>query len=495
MASIAGIISQHAKLDIDSTGQLRKMLRLMRHRGPDNSVVRTLYDDRGAVGANEINLSPRRTHCTSLDEAPYILFDGELFNDRPEGMGDLDLFKEYYDKYERECFSRLNGNFACAIVEKDEEVVLARDHIGARPLFFGSNNSSIFFFSTEMKGLVDHVQFGIEELAPGYIYSSKKGLRAFDAFQPEVPDVDDSLQEAAKNLRELLIAAVRQRMDGVEAISLSGGLDSSIVAAIAKQFNPNLVLFTGTIANAPGPDLANAKLMAEFLDLKHHVYKISEEDITNFIPDAVWFLESFDEDCISGLISNYYVSKIVKQHSNSVLVGEGSDELFGGYRMVLKHPKVKSPEKRERLACKLVDIAYNTALRRLDRGWMANGVDYQIPFLDPSIVAFSRKIPMDWKIYGERQIEKYVLREAFRDMLPEQIANREKLRFSMGVGMDAVMDDIIARIVNPDEIKKRPKAAYGMPFASFKELYYYDLFLQQFPPSYEQQTVRWDPFK
>ncbi|MGD2012741.1 MAG: asparagine synthase-related protein [Desulfobacterales bacterium] len=494
MASLAGIISQHAKLDLDSTGQLRKMLRLMRHRGADNTVVRTLYDDRGAVGANEINLSPRRTHCTSLDEAPYILFDGELFNDRPEGISDLDLFKEYYDKYERDCFTRLDGSFACAIVEKDEEVVLARDHVGARPLFFGRNNS-IFFFSTEMKGLVDHVQFGIEELPPGRIYSSKKGIKAFDAFQPDIPEIGDSLEDTAKSLRELVIDAVRQRMDGVGAISLSGGLDSSIVAAIARQFNPNLVLFTGTIAKAPGPDLENAKRMAKFLDLEHRIYKISDEDITNFIPDAIWFLESFDEDCISGLISNYYVSRMVKQHANSVLVGEGSDELFGGYRMVLKNPKVKTSEKRERLARKLVDIAYNTALRRLDRGWMANGVDYQIPFLDSRVVAFSRKIPMDWKIYGDNQIEKYVLREAFRDMLPEQIANRVKLRFSMGVGMDNIIDDIIATMVNPEEIEKRPKAAYGMPFASFKELYYYDLFLQQFPPSYEQQTVRWDPFK
>ncbi|MGD2271156.1 MAG: asparagine synthase-related protein [Desulfobacterales bacterium] len=494
MASIAGVVSQRGKLDRDSTGQLRKMLRLMRHRGPDNSVVRTLYDHRGSLGANEINLSPRRTQCTSLVEAPYILFDGELFNDRPAKMSDLDLFKEYYHKYERDCFSRLNGSFSCAIVEKDEEVILARDHVGARPLFFGRTNN-VFYFSTEMKGLVDHVRFGIEELQPGCIYSSKEGIKTFDAFQPQVPEVGDNLEEAAGILRELLIEAVRLRMDGVGAISLSGGLDSSIVAAIAKQFSPHLVLFTGTIAKAPGPDLANAKRMAEFLGLEHRIYQITDADIMNLIPDAIRFLESFDEDCISGLISNYYVSRMVKQHSNSVLVGEGSDELFGGYRMVLKNPKVKSLEERERLARKLVDISYNTALRRLDRGWMANGVDYQVPFLDSRVVAFSRKIPMDWKIYGELQIEKYVLREAFRDMLPEQIANREKLRFSMGVGMDDIMDDIIAAVVDPAEIQKRPKTAYGMPFASFKELYYYDLFLQQFPPSYEQQTVRWDPFK
>ena len=126
---------------------------------------------------------------------------------------------------------------------------------------------------------------------------------------------------------------------------------------------------------------------------------------------------------------------------------------------------------------------------------MANGVQYKTPFLDTRVVALSNKIPMDWKIYGEKQIEKYVLREAFRDLLPEQIANREKLRFSMGTGMDDVMDRIVALKIDPEEIKQRPKAAYGLPFASFKELYYYDEFLQQFPPSYEKQTIRWDPFK
>ncbi|MCJ7593680.1 MAG: asparagine synthase-related protein, partial [Desulfobacterales bacterium] len=133
--------------------------------------------------------------------------------------------------------------------------------------------------------------------------------------------------------------------------------------------------------------------------------------------------------------------------------------------------------------------------RRLDRGWMANGVNYQIPFLDSRVVAFSQKIPMDWKIYGDKEVEKFILREAFRDMLPEKIANREKLRFSMGVGMDDVMDDLVSQMIDPREIKERPKAAYGLTFASFKELYYYDEFLRLFPPSYEKQTVRWDPFK
>lgn len=493
MASIAGIISKHGKIDFNSTKQLGRMLKLMRHRGPDNTVVRTLTDDRGALGANEINLTPKTTYATSMNEAPYILFDGELFNSRSSDQCDIDLFREYYEKHESDCFKHLNGSFSCAIVEKDEEVILARDHVGARPLFFGSDNG-VFYFCSEMKGLKDHVPFDVQELPPGCIYSSKKGMKTFEPFQPELPEIGD-IAQTAKMLRDLLIDAVKIRMDGVGVVSLSGGLDSSIIAAIAKEFNPHIKLVTGSVEKAPGPDLENARLMAEYLGLEHHIYMITEDDIKKYISDAVWHLESFDEDCISGIISNFYVSRKVKEFTNLVFVGEGADELFGGYRMVLKNPKVKSDEQRERLAQKLLEIAYNTALRRLDRAWMANAVVYQTPFLDTRIVAFSRKIPMKWKIYGEKQVEKFILREAFRDMLPEKIANREKLRFAMGTGMDDVMDGLISEIIDPDEIKLRPKAAYGLPFASFKELYYYDEFLQQFPPSYEKQTVRWDPFK
>ncbi len=465
----------------------------MRHRGPDNLAVRTLPNARGALGAIEINLTPERTPCAAFSRSPYIVFDGELFNERAAGQNDLELFKQFYDKYGKDCFTHLEGSYSCAIVEADE-VILARDQVGSRPLFFGSANN-ICYFSTEMKGLINHLRSDIHELAPGYIYSTKDGMRLFKPFVPDVPELANDLKDTAKILREIVIEAVKKRMDGVRAVALSGGLDSSIIAAIAKQYNPDLLLFTVTIDSAPGPDLENAVLMADFLGLEHHIYRITDSDISDFIPEAIWYLESFDEDCVSGIISNYYVSKMIKSYTNSVLVGEGADELFGGYRMVLKSSNVTSDEHREQLAQRLLDISYNTALRRLDRGWMANAVVYQTPFLDAKVVAFSQKIPMKWKIYGEKQVEKYILREAFRDMLPEKIANREKLRFAMGVGTDDVMDALIAKKIDPEEIKERQSAAYGLPFASFKELYYYDEFLRFFPPAYEKQTIRWDPFK
>ena len=492
MAAIAGIVSSNGKGLNGCSSEMGKVLEQMRHRGPDNSIVRSLPDGRGALGANEINLVQERTSCTAVSKPPFILFDGELFNKRSNGQSDVELFKEYYLKYGKDCFRHLDGGFSCAIVEEGE-TILARDPVGARPLFYGAENGS-FYFSTEMKGLRDYLRFDVQELPPGHLYSSLGGIEPFEPYEPEVPEVGN-LKETAQTLRELVIEAVRKRMKGVGGVSLSGGLDSSIVAVIAKQFNSNLKLFTGAIKKAPGPDLENAKLMADFLDLEHHIYLITDEDIMDFIPEAVWYLESFDEDCISGIISNYYVSKLAKEHTDSILVGEGADELFGGYRMVLKSPKVTGDDHREQLAQRLLDISYNTALRRLDRGWMANAVDYQTPYLDQKVVAFSQKIPMKWKIYGEKQVEKFILRDAFRDMLPEKIANREKLRFAMGVGTDDVMDDLVADVIDPKEIEERPNAAYGLPYASFKELYYYDEFLQHFPPAYEKQTVRWDPFK
>ena len=494
MASIAGIFSLNGDVLEGCGQQVGKMLERMWYRGPDNVTVRTLPDRHCALGANEVNLTPERTCCTSLSKPPFIVFDGELFNQRATGQHDIELFGEYYEKHGKKCFSLLEGSYTCAIVDAGE-VILARDSVGARPLFYGSENG-LLCFSSEMKGLIDHIRLDVNELPPGHIYSTGEGLKPFEPFVPNVPE-PRTINEAAVTLRQLFTEAVQERMPGIKGVSLSGGLDSSITAAIAKEYNPDLHLFTVTIDSAPGPDLENAVVMAEFLGLKHnhHIYRITDQDISDIIPRAVWHLESFDEDCISGIISNYYAARIAKEYTDAVLVGEGADELFGGYRMVLKNPSVTDDAHREQLAQKLLDIAYNTALRRLDRAWMANGVVYQTPFLDARIVTFAKKIPMAWKIYGDLQIEKFILREAFRDMIPESIANREKLRFAMGVGTDDVMDAVVSRIINPEEIKKRPKSAYGMPFATFKELLFYDEFLKLFPPAYEKQTVRWDPFK
>lgn len=228
-------------------------------------------------------------------------------------------------------------------------------------------------------------------------------------------------------METLMIQAVKKRMmDGAaKGISLCGGLDSSVSAAIAKSVDPEVKLFSTTIQRYPSKDLKYAKKMVEFLGREHHIYEITDNDILDFIPDAVWYMGTFDEDCVSGAIANHFTSKMIRERANCVLVGEGADELLGGYFRELKD--IPDPEEKERIARKLVQIACNTALRRLDRGWMFNSVNYRAPFLDPEILEFSNSIPMELKLHSDksqaRHVEIWILHKALRSWIPPEIAD------------------------------------------------------------------------
>jgi len=486
MSAIVGIVGPEAEAK-----DVSAMLNELRHRGPHNSVVRSL--DGAVVGCAELNTSYQATFAFSGERAPFVLLDGALFNERPYDLTNVSFLREKYEQKGVDCFSALEGSYACVIVDEDE-IMLVRDPVGARPLVYGTHNGHLYFAS-EAKALVDFLP-EVCELPPGYIYSTKRGLQPFALQRPDVPEFETPL-EAARALREVMVEAVEKQMaDGaVEGIALSGGLDSSIIAAIAKQFNVKLKMFSTTIKRYPSPDLGYAKLMANYLGLEHHIYQITDEDVERALPVAVRFLESFDEDCISGFVANYYSSKLAAEHTNCVLVGEGADELFGGYFRELQ--TIDDPAQKEAVSRKLVAIAYNTALRRLDRGWMSNSVDYRAPFLDGGIVALSEQIPLSMKVYAQdgEQIEKWILREAFRDMLPREIAKRPKLRFARGSGVDDLMDQIMAAKVGISDLQRTPMTSQGLAFNSPKELHYYRLFRKHFPAGYECLTCRWDPFK
>jgi asparagine synthase (glutamine-hydrolysing) len=487
MYGIAGITGKSVTDD-----QLLKMMNKIEHRGPDNTVIRKL--PAGGVGCCELFLS--RPSTTALaGEEPLVLLDGEIYNHLAEDRSAAEVVRELYLREGKACFSRLEGSFACVIID-GEETILARDEIGARPLIYRTEGKSLSFAS-EAKGLLGCAT-EVEELPPGHYFSSREGLRRFPGFSPATPDFDTPAQAAAI-LRELLIKAVGKMMaDGtMHGVALSGGLDSSIIAAIAKTIDPKIMLFSTTIERYPSKDLEFAKLMADFLNLEHHIYQITDQDITSLLPKIIYHLESFDEDCVSGAIANFYTSKMTSGFTNNILVGEGADELFGGYFAELK--EVGSEEEKEKIARRLVRIAYNTALRRLDRGWLSNSVNYRTPFLDQEVVAFSNKIPMALKVFQDRErgveVEKWILREAFKGWLPAEITCRTKLRFAGGTGVDDLMDELTAPQVSAAEFQACPRSETGMVLNSPKELYYYRLFREQFPAGFEKLTVRWDPFK
>ena len=491
MSAIAGIIGRKS-----AEGEIEKVLTSLKHRGPYNS--RTKDVTNGQVGVAEQKQSVESTAAMSSQDGPLVLLDGELYNSRPQGQSDVDMVRDLYLKHGKECFGYLDGVFACAIFDKDE-TILARDPLGPRACIYGTKGDELYFAS-EAKALIPHVS-EVDEIPTCHYYSTKEGIKKFKPFIPDVPDFDpDNPEEIAKVVKQVMIEGVERSLaDGsVGAISFSGGLDSSIIAGIAKDIKPGLPYVTATMKSKPGPDKEYSKRMADKYGLDYHLVEITNDEMLEALPKALWHLESFDEDCIFGWIANYFTARKCAEFSNCVLVGETADELFGGYLAEFEY--IESEEERQRICTHLVDIANNTGLRRMDRGWHANGVTPRAPFIDPSIVAASRKIPMKFKYYDHKDAvlpEKWILRAAFEDenYIPNEITWRPKLRFSRGVGVDALMNDLLGDKVSEEEFSKMPTTPKtGIKFYSEKERHFYDLFVSLFPASYENLCVRWDPF-
>jgi len=489
MAGIVGITGC-SETKIDSS-RVENMLEAVKHRGTHEPIVKTTSSTCfGCIG-----FSPE---VISQDSLPYVIMDGMLYrDDSRQEMSDTDFLRKQYMSHGKEALSKVRGSFACAIIDEDE-CIIARDHVGSRPLIYQETPQGGLMFASEAKALKDYTDC-VEELPPGHYYSSKEKLKQFNEPDPgfKLPHEWDTSEASLKKVRDVVIQAVEDivtNIEGIGGVSLSGGLDSSIILAVASQYNKNIQAFTSTLKVNHGEDLKYAKLMADYLGVKLHIYEITLEDIQNIVSKAVYYLESYDQDCITGFIANYYNSRLAKEHVDSILVGEGADELFGGYFRELDD--ISDPEEQERVAKRLVDVAYNTALRRLDRGWMSNSVDYYAPFLNPSVVTMAQDIPLDLKVYqpNGKPIEKWILREAFKDMLPDEITWRPKLRFARGVGVDDQLEKCIPDNLDEEALKKTPKSKKGITFQSPTELYLYNIFKKHFPEDYEGLTCRWDPF-
>ena len=487
MAAIAGIFGNDK--DKKTT---ERMLNSILHRGPDTyKIYQKIQLTAGVISSD---LSVARGDGFAQDGEIAVFFDGEIYNKRDQEKSDACIVLELYKQYGRTFPAYLEGVFACAVYD-GQDFILARDPVGVRPLYWGKVNDGGICFASEMKALVDIVQ-EVAELLPSTTFSANSGLAGYLPQYPEI-QMHGFANEAITKLPEYLTKAVAKRLDdnAVGACLLSGGLDSSIIAAVANELKPGLPVLT--VGTEGSPDLKNAVLMAEHLGMEHHIFTYDAEQIKEIIPKAVWALESFDEDCVSGAISNLFASAFAGKFTNCILSGEGGDELFGGYHLLKDLP---TESQRLKMMERLIEIAYNTALQRLDRSMMANSINYRTPFIDTDVIAFASQIPVQWKIHNDgngRLIEKWILREAFKDMLPKEIYLREKLRFSAGTGTDNLMDDIAKNEINDDDFNEASRNTIaGYYLNSPKELWYYNIFREKFPSvGFEKLVGRWDPGK
>lgn len=361
---------------------------------------------------------------------------------------------------------------------KGGNLLLKRDPLGVAPLYYGWNADGSLCFASEVKGLIN-ITSEIHELPPGHTFDGQKIHKYFDL--TKLPPLTDSPEQVAKDLRQRLEIAVEKRAGhGPVGAWLSGGLDSSLLAALARRHFQPLHTFTAGLPGAP--DVINAHLVAEYIKSKHHQLTVQARDLLAVLPEVIYHLESFDAWLVRSSILNYLVARLASGYVPAVFSGEGGDELFAGYAYL------KSLQPRQ-LPDELIDITarlHNTALQRVDRCAAAHGTLAHVVFLDPEIVDYALRIPAEYKLRAG--VEKWILRQAVADLLPTAIVERPKAKFWEGAGVQDLLAEYAGRQISDRDFANQRTLPNGWQLNSKEELLYYKIFCQHFG---ELENLAW----
>jgi asparagine synthase (glutamine-hydrolysing) len=360
-----------------------------------------------------------------------------------------------------------DGHFAMA---RGSNLVLQRDPLGVAPLYYGWTKERSLCFASEVKGLLE-VTRDVHELLPGHTFNGQRQEAYFQL--SKLPVLEDLPDNIAKELRRRLEAAVEKRtsLDSAGAW-LSGGLDSSVLAALARR---HFQLFHTFTAGLPGaPDVEYAQLVAKFIHSEHHVITVQVEDLLAILPEVIYHLESFDAWLVRSSIINYVVAKIAADYAPIVFSGEGGDELFAGYEYLKSLDPTRLPDE-------LIDITvrlHNTALQRVDRCASAHGTVAHVVFLDPEIVDYALRIPVEYKLRGG--VEKWILRQAMAGALPDSVLNRSKAKFWQGAGVEDVLAQHAEEKISDVDFAQERYLPNGWKLNTKEELLYFRVFREHF---------------
>jgi asparagine synthase (glutamine-hydrolysing) len=483
MAGIAGIQG-------GVNSELGTMLDRIKHRGPHEVWVSQI--ENVSLGCCELNVggnSREGSHHTS-DDGRAVVLDGRIYNSETSDMSDAEAVLHFYDRFGARFAGKLDGDFACAISDGGRWI-LARDAVGVKPLYYGHSDGRLCFAS-EAKSLVGMAD-DVKEFPPGYVYSQELGFQRYTCQAVETPDFEN-FEQARKVVAQLLEEATERRMkdSAVGGILLSGGLDSSIISCIAREIKPDIEAFTVSMEDAQ--DLPLARDVARYLGIEHHVLMFGEKEINEILPQAIYHQEMFEESCVHGAIANFLAGRFVIPYTGCVLTGEGADEFFAGYDGQFKQGKNR--EEIAGITDRLINVAYNTALQRLDRLPAANSIETRTPFLDTKVIDFCLKIPIDCKIHGPEQVGKWILRRAFEGRLPDHIIYQTKRFFAQGSGVAQIMRSQAEKHISESEVSEHNRIDGNPRLSSVEELYYYRIFKKTFPqPAFDRLVGRWDPFR
>lgn len=504
----------------EQTPELRqKALRMsqkIRHRGPDWSGIYTggsaiLCHERLSIVDPESGKQP----LFSSDKKQVLAVNGEIYNHQ-------DIRRRYAGKYQFQTGSDcevilalyrdkgidfledLSGIFAFALYDAErDEFLIARDPIGVIPLYIGYDDDGKVYVASELKALEGQCD-RYEPFLPGHYYWSREpGMKryykrdwfSYDAVKDNAASVTD--------IHEALEAAVKRQLmsDVPYGVLLSGGLDSSVISAIAEKFSERRIedddkerawwprLHSFAVGLKGAPDLAKAKLVADYIGTVHHEINYTIQEGLDAIRDVIYFIETYDVTTVRASTPMYLLARVIKSMGiKMVLSGEGADEIFGGYLYFHKAPSPKAfHEETVRKLSKL----YMYDCLRANKSLSAWGVEGRVPFLDKEFLDVAMRTNPEAKMCPGKTIEKRILREAFANMLPDEVAWRQKEQFSDGVGYSWIdtLKKITSDQVSDEQMAHAAERFPINPPRNKEEYYYRSIFAEHFPSDSAARSV------
>lgn len=496
--------------------QVLKMAKKIRHRGPDWSGI---YCGEKSILAHErlsiVDIESGNQPQYSKDKNLILAVNGEIYNHQEirnsfdgkyefQSHSDCEVILPLYKEKGVDLFEELNGIYAFALYDKENDsFLIGRDHIGIIPLYMGYDNSGQMYVASELKAL-EGVCPNIKEFPPGHYFYSKDGeiKQWYKRDWMQYDNVKDNVSDI-NVLREGLEDAVhRQLMSDVPyGVLLSGGLDSSIISAVAKKYASKRVednnqteawwpqLHSFAVGLKGAPDLVASRKVAEYIGTIHHEIHFTIEEALDSLSDVIYHIETYDVTTVRASTPMYLLARFIKSMGvKMVLSGEGADELFGGYLYFHKAPDAKAFH--EETVRKLDKLHLYDCLRA-NKSLAAWGVEGRVPFLDKEFIDVAMRLNPKDKMCGNGKIEKYILRKAFEDYLPESVAWRQKEQFSDGVGYSWIdtLRETAEKKISDSQMDRAAERFPINPPMSKEEYWYRTIFEEHFPSASAAQCV------
>ena len=496
----------------EQTPELRqKALRMsakIRHRGPDWSGI---YCGGSAILAHErlsiVDPESGKQPLFSPDKKQVLAVNGEIYNHQDirrrfagryqfQTGSDCEVILALYREKGIHFLEDLSGIFAFALydVEKDE-FLIARDPIGVIPLYIGYDADGKVYVASELKALEGQCD-RYEPFLPGHYYWSREGkMKRY--YQRDWFDYDNVKDNPASvsDIHDALESAVKRQLmsDVPYGVLLSGGLDSSVISAIAEKFSEKRIeedgatkawwprLHSFAVGLKGAPDLAKARMVADYIGTVHHEINYTIQEGLDAIRDVIYYIETYDVTTVRASTPMYLLARVIKSMGiKMVLSGEGADEIFGGYLYFHKAPNARAFH--EETVRKLSKLYLYDCLRA-NKSLSAWGVEGRVPFLDKEFLDVAMRTNPEAKMCPGHTIEKKIVREAFADMLPDEVAWRQKEQFSDGVGYSWIdtLKKITSDQVSDEEMAHAAERFPINPPRNKEEYYYRSIFAEHFP--------------